>query len=383
MEALWLSLKAWHVGQGCLDTDCVAHFFQCVCFLPLSNWNSATRLLPLALKNIYIFCSLLSWFHARFINASPLILTSEWPRLCKCLRSLLSGITTLSMEKHITNAAPCQCSLIICRKKSFFFFSFPEYDCLCCGEFAWRGQADSLAEVLANNLEAIFTPKSCLTWCNINVILHCHPLLSLHLTSSLERFAVLLRQTSKLFHFCRFVALGCSGLRSQFLFLSPSFFFFFGSFSHSLSSPYPSFYRGVVLSPALFQPSLQNAYDWRFQVRYHCTQDFQKWSFCITVRHRHMFKDIFAEFPSHLIPMDLHACALISWLTRESVECVGVKWRHLWRLNKHCTCHKGRHLGYFTVLLTVYVSIADWASLLKHVEEKAFFIIDTSIFITQ
>lgn len=38
-----------------------------------------------------------------------------------------------------------------------------------------------------------------------------------------------------------------------------------------------------------------------------------------------MFKDIFAEFPSHLIPMDLHACALISWLTRESVECVGVK----------------------------------------------------------
>lgn len=169
----------------------------------------------------------------------------------------------------------------------------------------------------------------------------------------------------------------------SFSFFHLPFFFFFGSFSHSLSSPYPSFYRGVVLSPALFQPSLQNAYDWRFQVRYHCTQDFQKWSFCITVRHRHMFKDIFAEFPSHLIPMDLHACALISWLTRESVECVGVKWRHLWRLNKHCTCHKGRHLGYLTVLLTVYVSIADWASLLKHVEEKAFFIIDTSIFITQ
>lgn len=278
MEALWLSLKAWHVGQGCLDTDCVAHFFQCVCFLPLSNWNSATRLLPLALKNIYIFCSLLSWFHARFINASPLILTSEWPRLCKCLRGLLSGITTLSMEKHITNAAPCQCSLIICRKKSFFF-SFPEYDCLCCGEFAWRGQADSLAEVLANNLEAIFTPKSCLTWCNINVILHCHPLLSLHLTSSLERFAVLLRQTSKLFHFCRFVALGCFGLRSQFLFLSPPFFFLV---------PFPTHCHLLTL------PSIVASFYLQLSFSLHFKMPMIDVSKCDTIAHRTFKNEVFA-----------------------------------------------------------------------------------------
>lgn len=38
-----------------------------------------------------------------------------------------------------------------------------------------------------------------------------------------------------------------------------------------------------------------------------------------------MFKDILAEFPSHLIPTGLYACALIRRFTRENVECVGVK----------------------------------------------------------
>lgn len=42
--------------------------------------------------------------------------------------------------------------------------------------------------------------------------------------------------------------------------------------------------------------------------------------------HTHKFKDINSviAFLFHLIPMDLQVCTLIDWLTRKSVDCVGV-----------------------------------------------------------
>lgn len=84
----------------------------------------------------------------------------------------------------------------------------------------------------------------------------------------------------------------------------------------------------IVVPFCLFQPRLQNQYDWRIQAQSHSTHNFQErlfFIFYMKARSTHLFKDVsFTEFPSLCIVMALPVCTLIIRLTRESVECVGV-----------------------------------------------------------
>lgn len=82
-----------------------------------------------------------------------------------------------------------------------------------------------------------------------------------------------------------------------------------------------------------------------------------------------MSKDILAEFPSHLIPKGLYAPAHQEAHKRKCRVC------RCEMMNKHCTCNRGRHLGWMTVLLTACARTADRASLLEHVaaEKSSFF----------
>lgn len=165
MDGLLLSLQAQHVGQGCLETDSllvISSSVSAFCLSP-THWNSSTSPFPHPSSGlIELFCSPLRCFHGRFINVSPIILTAEWPNLCKWLRILQSWIVTLGMKNTHYKCSTMQLQLDY---KSLFYVPEYEYEsvCLCCGEFAWRGRADTLAIILANKLEATFTPKSCLT----------------------------------------------------------------------------------------------------------------------------------------------------------------------------------------------------------------------------
>lgn len=103
------------------------------------------------------------------------------------------------------------------------FDSFPEHDC----SVEKFPEGDRQA---GEQTEGHFhTSPAWLSAILMSSFINIHPLLSPHLSSSLERLAVLLRQTSKLIHLWLFFALGCF----DFEFLSFSF-----SFHHSVSSPY-------------------------------------------------------------------------------------------------------------------------------------------------
>lgn len=210
------------------------------------------------------------------------------------------------MEKHITNAAPCNCSLIICCKKSTLFFpwiwvsvcvveNLPVGDRLIAWQRYWRTNWRPLSHLS-------------LAWLSAILMSLFIAILSLHLASSLERFAMWLRQTSKLFLFYHFVTLGCLGLHSQCLFSHSIFFLFLFLFLTFLLSWCFLFFHNLHFKMTVTDISKQNPIA-------HMTSKSEL--FYIKTRHTHTFKDIsFTAFPLHLIPTDLQVCTLISRLTR-------------------------------------------------------------------
>lgn len=156
--------------------------------------------------------------------------------------------------------------------RKVFFLSLNMSVCLCCGEFAWRDRLIACQQYWRTN----WRPFSHLSLAWLSAILMSlfigiffSPFTSPPLWRDLQCDCE--KHLSFSFYSISLLLVALAFTRSVAFFLLLGFFVPF-----SAHCPYPSFYCGVFLSPALFQPSLQNDCDWHFQAQSHSKHDFKK-----------------------------------------------------------------------------------------------------------